>query len=83
MRTAKNIKKHELIGLCCEVLYSTNKNQEGIKGVVEDETKNMLCIEGKKIQKKNAKFLFKLEKDVVINGEDIMFRPEDRIKKCR
>lgn len=83
MITKKNIKKHELIGLYCEVVYSSNKNQIGIRGVVQDETKNMLIIQGKKIQKKYAKFLFKLEKeDVVINGDDIIFRAEDRIKKC-
>lgn len=83
MITAKNIKKHELIGLWCEVLYSTNKNQEGIKGVVEDETKNMLCIQGKKIQKKYAKFRFTFGKeDVIVNGDELLFRPEDRTKRC-
>lgn len=83
MITRKNIKKHELIGLYCEVLYSSNKNQEGIKGEVQDETKNILLIQGKKIQKKDAKFRFTLQnEDVIVDGNEILFRPEDRVKRC-
>lgn len=86
MRTAKNILIHELIGLECKVIASPNKYNIGIKGRIIDETKNLLFIETKrgikKIPKKGSIFRLKLEKEVVeILGDDILARPEDRIKK--
>jgi ribonuclease P protein subunit POP4 len=86
MITAKNLIRHELIGLPVEVVGSTNNFQIGIKGKVVDETKNLLVIETgdelKKIQKKGSEFIFKIPsgKKVKVDGRIIIARPEDRIK---
>lgn len=69
-----------------EVIESTNKFHIGIKGLVVDETKNLLIIETrigiKKVQKKGAKFIFTIPdgKKVKVNGTKIFVRPEERIK---
>ncbi len=80
------LETHELIGLKCEVVDSTNYLQVGIEGIVVDETKNMLVIEtpnGRKmIQKRGAKFMFKEgEKSRIIIGDKINYRPHERTKK--
>ncbi len=86
MISAKNLIRHELIGLKVEVVDSTNKFHIGIKGLVVDETKNLLIIETekgiKKIQKKGTTFVFEIPngKKVKVNGTIIAKRPEDRIK---
>jgi ribonuclease P protein subunit POP4 len=86
MIMSKNLVRHELIGLPVEVADSTNKFQIGIKGMVVDETKNVLTIETdkglKKIQKKGSVFIFKIPngKKVKVNGNKIAARPEERIK---
>ncbi|MFH0928766.1 MAG: ribonuclease P protein component 1 [Candidatus Aenigmatarchaeota archaeon] len=86
MISAKNLIRHELIGLAVEVAESANKTHVGIKGLVVDETKNMLAIETKeglkRIQKKGSQFIFKIPdgKKVKVDGKRIMARPEDRIK---
>lgn len=82
----KNLIRHELIGLTIEIVESTNKFQTGIKGMVVDETKNILTIETdkglKKIQKKGSIFIFKIPngKKVKVIGNKIVARPEERIK---
>ncbi|MCX8174210.1 MAG: ribonuclease P protein subunit [Thermoplasmata archaeon] len=78
--------KHEFIGHEIEIVSAPQKSLAGIRGVVVDETKNMLVIhvegEDMKIQKKNLLFRI-LPENQVIDGNRIMFRPEDRIKKIR
>ncbi len=86
MRTPKNLVKHELIGLRCKIVDSTDPGLVGVEGRVVYETKNMLEIEVegrvKKIPKKNCTFVFFLEdKEVEIPGNKIALRPEDRIKR--
>ena len=87
MRTKTNLKKHELIGLGVEILESRNKTQVGIKGKVVNETQKILKIEsgkrGKSVQKKGSVFRFTLQtgEKVKIKGEEIAFRPEERIRK--
>ncbi len=84
MITAKNLPRHELIGLDVEVVESKNKKQVGIKGRVVDETKNTLVIfdgREKRIEKKSAKFAFKVSgKKIIVDGSLLVARPEDRIK---
>ena len=86
MITAKNLIRHELIGLTAEVVESNNQSQIGIIGMVVNETKNLLVIETKKhmkkIQKKGSSFIFKIPsgKRVKVDGNIIAVRPEDRIK---
>ncbi len=84
--TPKNIVRHELIGLNVEVKDSKNKTQIGLKGMVVNETKNMLWIETekgiKKVLKKDCKFIFTLPsgEKVLVDGKLIAKRPEERIK---
>jgi ribonuclease P protein subunit POP4 len=91
MISSKNIFYHELIGLYCEVIDSSNKSFVGIKGKVIDETKKTVLIE--KISEKGIEeklipkivsiFHFKLPDNnwVEIHGKILVNRPEDRIKK--
>lgn len=91
MITSKNIFYHELIGLYCEVIESSNKSLIGISGKVVDETKNTVLIEKicedgvkeKLIPKSVSIFHFRLPNGnwVEIHGKILVSRPEDRIKK--
>ncbi|MFB6145054.1 MAG: ribonuclease P protein component 1 [Candidatus Nanohaloarchaea archaeon] len=80
--TPENLPKHELIGLHCEVVESTDENQAGIEGEVMDETKDMLRIGDKKVEKKNCIFRFTLPdgQKVKLDGRLIAKRPEERVK---
>ena len=86
MISARNLIRHELIGLYIEVTKSSNIHQTGTRGMVVDETKNTLTIETdnglKKIQKKGSDFIFKIPdgKRVKVDGKRILARPEERIK---
>ena len=88
MRNAKNILKHELIGLECEVKQSKNKSQIGMKGKVVDETRNILTLETEKgeklIEKKNAEFIFAFSggEKVAVDGKLLIGRPEARTKRA-
>ncbi len=85
--TPKNLVRHELIGLRVRVKKSTNKSLEGIKGVVVDESYNMLHIHDgkriKKVPKDVCVFVFTLPDGtkVEVNGKLLVGRPEDRPKK--
>ena len=86
MRTIKNILRHEFVGLPCEIVKSSNPSQKGIKGRIIDETLKMITIKngkGKKnIAKKDTVFRMTLgENKIDIDGNYIILRPEDRIKK--
>jgi RNase P/RNase MRP subunit p29 len=87
VRTANNILQHELIGLEVEVFKDKNTYNNGIKGKVVDETMNSLLIKMngiKRISKKNTVFKFKLNGEAVkVEGESLISRPEDRIKKLK
>ena len=78
---SKKLLRTELIGLEAEVVDSRNKANVGIKGKIEDETRNTLLIGGKKILKKYA--LIEIKNDgqkTRINGKDLVKSPEERIK---
>ncbi len=85
MRNAGNILRHELIGLDCKIVNSKNKSQISIEGRIVDETMKTIVIEGKArktVEKKGTTFRVKLGgKNVYIDGDFIVARPEDRIKK--
>ena len=76
-----DILKSEYIGLPIEVAQASNKDLEGMKGTVVDETKHSFRIKTSKnlktVLKKGA--VFKI-KDQLINGDKIEKRPEERIK---
>lgn len=77
---------HEWIGLEVEVIDSSNPCEIGIKGIVVDETMNILKIKTEKslkiVAKKGRIFRVKFAGRVLrVKGDLIAFRPEDRIKK--
>jgi RNase P/RNase MRP subunit p29 len=82
----KNIVLNELIGLKVLVLSCIDKNQKGIRGVVIDETKNLIKIKSGKdvlsLIKKNTKFRFYYGKQHFdVEGKEINFRSDERIEK--
>jgi len=79
--TPENLPRHELIGLHVEIVESTNESQVGLEGEVLDETKSMLNIEGKEVEKKNCIFRFTLPDDtkVRLEGDLIEERPAERV----
>ncbi len=86
MRTPVNIKQHELIGLDCEVVSASNRSQVGLKGRIVDETMKTVLLKTrngrKKIPKKQSMFRLELcGHRVDVDGNHILSRPEDRIKK--
>jgi ribonuclease P protein subunit POP4 len=78
--------RHELIGLQCRVLKSRNSRQEGLGGIVADETRNTIVImrneKVSKVAKAGAEFVFTLPsgRKVKVSGSLILARPENRIK---
>ena len=82
-----NLRKHELIGLQVEVLRATDPGQTHLVGRVVDETRNLLVIEAggaeKRIPKQGARFRFHVNGNIEVEGDEIRFRPEDRVKKAR
>lgn len=84
--TPKTLIKHELIGLKCKVVRSSNPEIIGIEGTVVDETKNMITIESDKrrqVPKHDATFQFELEQGVAVDGKLLIGRPEDRVNLRR
>ena len=82
-----NLIRHELIGLEVEIIESSNKDQIGLKGIVIDETYNIIKIKTKQGEKSIPKniILFKFTlpngEKVKVDGKLLLARPEDRIKK--
>ena len=85
-RTAKNILMHEFIGLYCRITRSKNRYDIGTEGKIIDETLKTVIIKTKErkktIMKKDTTFRMDLGKQKVdVDGNFIVARPEDRIKK--
>jgi ribonuclease P protein subunit POP4 len=87
MRVTPAILQHEFIGLNAKVVRSTHPGYVGITGKVVDETRNTLVIrhgnKDKVIVKNIAVFHFTLPDGTIVevDGNAIVGRPEDRIKK--
>jgi ribonuclease P protein subunit POP4 len=87
MKAAATITQNELIGLNARVAKSTNRDSVGILGKVIDETRNTLVIRqnnsDKIVPKETTIFQFTLSNGsiVEVEGNAIMGRPEDRVKK--
>ena len=81
------IRKGELIGLHVEVVGATDTGQIGIKGRVVDETMKMLVIEQdgkeKMVQKRGSTFRFEIRGGISVRGEEILYRPEERVRRAR
>jgi RNase P/RNase MRP subunit p29 len=77
----------EFIGCKIKVLFSPCLSRIGIEGVVIDERKHIFIIQTsrKKVVIPKQYHVFELifpdGSNVVVKGEDITFRPEERIKK--
>lgn len=75
-------RKINLIGEKVEIVSSRNETLQGVIGTIIDETKNTITIETedkiKKVLKKDVKLRINT---AVINGSDLIGRPEERLKK--
>ena len=84
---AKNLVKHEMIGLRVRVADSRNKQIKGKTGTAIDETRNTLTLMSgsrkKTIPKDVALFRVYLPdgSSVLVDGKRLMGRPEERIRK--
>ena len=74
---------HELIGETIEVIDSPNPVLQGLKGEVVDETKSTLRVKcnGKTRLLLKGSISFRIiGSNLLINGRDIIRRPEERVK---
>ena len=82
-----NLRKHELIGRDVEVVGAQDPTIVGVRGRIVDETRNMLRIDAagtdKWVPKHGSRFRFPAVGGAEVAGDDILYRPEDRIKKAR
>ena len=82
----ENILRHELIGLDVKIVRARNRSIRGARGVVVDESKNMITLlrAGRKvlIPKSIATFQFKLSNGLLVDvdGARLIGRPEGRLK---
>lgn len=82
----ENILRHELIGLNIKISNSTDPTLRVIRGLVVDESRNMLTITRKgrtvKVPKSVATFRITLESGAVVDvdGSRLVARPENRLK---
>ncbi len=87
--TRRNLLQHELIGLEMKILESSESSLVGKKGIIVDETMNMIKLKQKKgfkkIPKRGIKMSIRIPNgdEVKVNGEELVARPEDRVKKMR
>jgi len=88
MKRPEDLLVHEFIHLTVDVQESPDPGLTGLHGRIVDETKNTFVVERSDdrsriiIQKARNLFKFKIENDtVLIKGDDIIVRPQDRIKK--
>jgi len=87
MRVTSAFVQNEFIGLDAKVVKSTNPKYISISGKVIDETRNTLVIrhenKDKTVVKNVAVFHFTMPNGTVVevDGNVIIGRPEDRIKK--
>jgi ribonuclease P protein subunit POP4 len=76
----------ELIGLNVKIIKSTRRELIGVRGKIIDETLNTFVVEAgsreKVVPKKLCLFRFDADDGQhEIDGKDLVYRPEDRIKK--
>ena len=82
------IVKEELIGKIVKIKDCRDPNWIGKTGIIIDETKNTFLIEIKNQQRRIAKniatFEFKhQEEKIIVEGSQLTYKPENRIKKAR
>jgi RNase P/RNase MRP subunit p29 len=76
----RDILRGDLTGLEAEIIKCTDDGKEGIRGKIEDETRDMLKIDGRWAEKDNCVFLIMISDDrrFEVDGSAISKRPEDR-----
>jgi RNase P/RNase MRP subunit p29 len=83
----ENVRAHEFIGRELTITKSHDPTLLGLSGIVRDETRNTLQVESDgrllTIPKTGTVFNLKSENGQIftIVGDEVSFRPEDRIKK--
>ena len=88
MRDTKNIAKHEFIGLEMQVISSSDPTHVGRTGRILDETRQTFTVSTENGEKRFAKndLVFQVfvdGKEMVVEGNNIIFRPEDRPKRIK
>lgn len=76
--------RHELIGCNIKIIESKNHTLVGLKGKIINETQNTITLQNQRVTKKIIKNQIKIRinnQTKVINGEDLIGRPYDRIRK--
>ena len=85
--TSQNVIAHELIGIDAKIVESMDPTLEKVSGKIVYETKNMLMLnvnnKMKMIPKKVVKLALELpdNSECLVNGSDLVGRPEDRIQR--
>jgi ribonuclease P protein subunit POP4 len=85
MISARNILRHELIGLVVSVAEASNPLHRGISGMIIDETRNTILIRtphgDRRIQKQYTRFCISIPDGtrVLIDGSALVSAPEKRI----
>ncbi len=85
----RNLRFHELIGLRVRIVSHSDPTLVGLEGVVIDETRNTLrirCGTKEKIVPKLYgvfEFILPSGRKAVLDGSEILGRPEDRLKRVK
>ena len=83
-----HLNKDEFIGKHVTIIQCKDPTWVNKSGIIVDETKNTFLIERKNLTKRIAKKIATFEftyhqKKIAVNGKQLTYRPEDRIKKAR
>jgi len=87
--TPQNVLAHELIGLSAEIVDSKDPSLKNLRGKIVHETKNVLMFNVeqkiKNVPKNIVTLSLKLPDGItcIVNGNDLVGRPEDRIQRLR
>lgn len=87
MITEQNVLAHELTGLDAEIIDSRDPTLRSLKGRIVYETKKMLVLDTgqqtKNVPKDVVTLSLKLPdgKECVVQGRDLLGRPEDRVQR--
>jgi ribonuclease P protein subunit POP4 len=84
----ESIMSDELIGRTVTIIECTDPSWTNQSGLIIDETKHTFIIETekkhKRIAKQTATFAFEYHgKKTIVKGTQLVYRPEERIKKTR